>query len=104
MMDNADKQKLLDEFETMQVIEKDAHESYLKASTDPNVTDHSVRKCFGEIAEDERHRVELVERIMNILRNCLQSLFVTLSRCTIPPVTQKSRQLLPPNKPCVFSN
>jgi len=70
-MNDTVKQKLLNEFETMRLIEKDAQDFYLKASTDPNVTDQSVRKCFSAIAEDEGHHVELVERIMNILRNCL---------------------------------
>ncbi len=70
-MNDATKQKLLNEFETMRLIEKDAHEFYLKASTDPNVTNQGVRKCFGSIAEDERNHVEIVERIMNILKNCL---------------------------------
>ncbi len=70
-MNDTTKQKLLNEFETMRLIEKDAHEFYLKASTDPNVTDQRVRKCFSAIAEDERNHVELVERIMNILQNCL---------------------------------
>lgn len=70
-MNSATKQKLLNEFETMRLIEADARDFYLKASTDPKVADRSVRKCFSAIAEDERHHVELVERIMNILRNCL---------------------------------
>ena len=70
-MNDAIRQKLLDEFETMRLIEKDAHEFYLKASTDPNVTDQRARNCFGKIAEDERRHVELVERIKNILTNCL---------------------------------
>jgi len=70
-MNDAIKQKLLNEFDTMRLIEEDAHEFYLRASTDPNVTDQGVRKCFGAIAEDEWNHVELVERIMNILRNCL---------------------------------
>ena len=70
-MTDATRQKLLSEFETMRLIEKDAQDFYLKASADPNVADERVRKCFNSIAEDERHHVELVERIMNILRNCL---------------------------------
>jgi rubrerythrin len=71
MMNDAIKQKLLSEFETMRLIEKDAYEFYLKASADPNVADPAIRKSFSGIAEDERYHVELVERIMNILRNCM---------------------------------
>ncbi len=70
-MDSAIKHKLLDEFETMRLLEEDAHKFYLNASNDPNVAGQSVRRCFGSIAEDEKHHVEIVERIMNIIRNCL---------------------------------
>ena len=70
-MDSATKKNLLNEFETMKLIEQDAREFYLKASSDPSVTDQKVRSCLGKIAEDEGHHVELVERIMTILKNCL---------------------------------
>lgn len=70
-MDNATKQKLIDEFETMRLIESDAREFYIKASNDPKISQNSVRDCFGRIAEDELRHVELVEQIMNIIRNCL---------------------------------
>jgi len=70
-MDNATKTKLISEFETMKLIEQDAHDFYLKASQDPNVKDEKVRSCFGRIAQDELHHVELVDRITNILKNCL---------------------------------
>jgi len=70
-MDNAIKHKLLDEFETMRLLEEDAHNFYRNASHDPNITEQSVRRCFASIADDEKHHVELVERIMNILKNCL---------------------------------
>ena len=65
------KQKTLSEFETMKSIEQDAHEFYLKASDNPSLTDQRVRNCFGKIAEDEKYHVELVDRIINILTNCL---------------------------------
>ena len=70
-MDNATKQKLIGEFETMKMIEQDAHDFYAKVSQDPSVKDESVRNCFGSIARDEQHHVELVDRIINILKNCL---------------------------------
>jgi rubrerythrin len=70
-MDSAIKQNLLNEFETMKLIEQDAREFYLKASSDPSVTDQKVCNCLGKIAEDEGHHVELVERIMTIVKNCL---------------------------------
>jgi rubrerythrin len=65
------KQKTLSEFETMKLIEQNAHEFYLKASENPSLTDQSVRNCFSKIAEDEKHHVVLVDRIINILTNCL---------------------------------
>ena len=70
-MNSAMKQKLLDEFETMRLLEKDAYDFYLRASNDPSVISQSVRRCFSNIAEDERHHLGLVEKIMNIIKNCL---------------------------------
>ncbi len=70
-MDNAAKQKLIGEFDTMKLIERDACDFYLKVSQDPNVKDKNIRNCFGRIAQDERHHVELVDRVINILKNCL---------------------------------
>ena len=70
-MDNLNKQKLLNEFGTMKMIEKDAHDFYFKASQDESVEDEDVRNCFSIIAEDEQHHIELVDRITNILNNCL---------------------------------
>jgi len=70
-MDNMTKQKTLSEFETMKLIEQNAHEFYLKAAENPSLTDQSARNCFSKIAKDEKHHVELVDRIINILTNCL---------------------------------
>ncbi len=70
-MDNTTKQGLLNEFETMKLIEQDARDFYLKASRDPSVTDQKVCNCLGKIAEDEGHHIELVDRIMTIVKNCL---------------------------------
>ncbi len=70
-MDNAIKQKLIGEFDTMKLIEQDAHDFYLKASQDPDVMDEKARNCFYKIAQDEQHHVELVDMVVNILKNCL---------------------------------
>ena len=70
-MDNATKRKLLGEFNTMKLIEQDAHEFYVKASTNPGVTEHEIRNCFRKIADEEKHHMELVDRIMNIINNCM---------------------------------
>jgi rubrerythrin len=69
-MDDFNKQKLVSEFGMMKMIEQDAHDFYVKASQDRNVKDEKIRNCFGRIAEDERRHIELVERIINIIRNC----------------------------------
>jgi len=70
-MDNATKQKLQNEFETMRLIEQDAHDFYLKASQNPSIEDQKMRNCFSKIAEDEQRHTELVNRIKNIITNCL---------------------------------
>jgi rubrerythrin len=69
-MENPNKQRLVSEFEMMKMIEQDARDFYLKVSQDRNVKDQKILNCFGRIAEDERHHIELVERIINIIRNC----------------------------------
>jgi rubrerythrin len=69
-MENINKQKLVNEFEMMKMIEQDAQDFYVNASQDRNLKDEKIRNCFGRIAEDERHHIELVERIINIIRNC----------------------------------
>jgi rubrerythrin len=74
-MENQNKQRLVSEFETMKMIEQDAHDFYVKVSQDRNVKDQMIRNCFGRIAEDERHHIELVERIINIVRNCTSPTF-----------------------------
>ena len=72
-MDNLNKQKLVSEFGMMKMIEQDAHDFYVKVSQDPKVKDEKVRKCFSRIAEDEQYHIELVDRIINIIRNCTSS-------------------------------
>ena len=70
-MDNATKRKIIGEFNTMKLIEQDAHEFYMKASNDLSVSDINVRNCFRTIAEEEKYHMELVDRIMNIVNNCM---------------------------------
>lgn len=73
-MDDFNKQKLVSEFGMMKMIEQDAHDFYVKASQDRNIKDQKMKQIFGRIAEDERHHIELVERIINIVRNCSSTL------------------------------
>jgi rubrerythrin len=69
-MENLNKQKLVSEFEMMKMIEQDARDFYIKVSQDRNVKDQMIRNCFDKIAEDERRHIELVKRIINIIRSC----------------------------------
>ena len=71
IMENLNTQQLIDEFEAMKLIEQDAHDFYIKASQDPSVADDKIRNCFTKIAEDEQHHIELVDRIINTVKNCL---------------------------------
>ena len=68
-----DTQKLLSEFETMRAIEQNAHDFYVNALQNPGIEDEKIRDSFRKIAEDEKHHVELVERIINIIKNCHMS-------------------------------
>jgi rubrerythrin len=70
-MDDPTKQKILSEFETMRLIEQNAQEFYTKASEDSDLANEKIRSCFDKIAEDEEHHVVLVDRIINIVKNCL---------------------------------
>lgn len=69
-MDDFNKQKLVSEFGMMKMIEQDAHDFYVQASQDRNIKDQKIRSCFERIAEDEKHHIELVDRIINIIKNC----------------------------------
>ena len=70
-MDNQNKEKILSEFGTMKLLEREAYNFYSKASQDSNVTDEKVRNYFRIIADDEHHHIELVDEIINIVTNCL---------------------------------
>ena len=70
-MNTATKRKLIGEFNTMKFIEQDARDFYLKASLDPGVSEPEIRNCFRSIADDEKVHIELVDRIMNIINNCM---------------------------------
>ena len=50
------------------MIEQDAHDFYVQVSHDRNVKDENLKNCFSRIAEDELHHIELVQRIINIVR------------------------------------
>jgi len=70
MSDNLTASRLLADFETMKTIELDARDFYVRASDDPGVDDEARRR-FAEIGADESRHVELVDQVLNIIRNCL---------------------------------
>jgi rubrerythrin len=71
MTEASAKRKILSEFATMKSIEQEAHDFYVKASADPLVADPVVLRRLKTIADDERRHVEMVEKIINIVSNCL---------------------------------
>jgi len=70
-MYNITKQKVLSEFKTMKLLEQNAHEFYNKILENPSLTNQNMLNCFQQIADDEKHHVEIVDRIINIITNCL---------------------------------
>ena len=70
-MNNITKEKVLGEFKTMKLLEQNAQEFYSKTLDNPSLTDANTRNCFQKIAEDESNHIELVDRIINIITNCL---------------------------------
>ena len=70
-MNNQNKENILGEFNTMKILEQDAHDFYLRASQDPDIKDDKVKNHFSRIAKDEQYHIELVEQIINIVTNCL---------------------------------
>jgi rubrerythrin len=63
-----DKDKIIGEFETMKSIEVSARDLYIRISSDPRVEDESIKDTFKIIAEDEQKHVELVQKIIDILK------------------------------------
>jgi len=55
----------------MKDFEYSAHKLYTKISSDTEVEDEAVKMEFSRIAEDERRHVEIVEKIIRIITNCL---------------------------------
>jgi len=70
-MSSPTKQQLINEFTTMKSIEQQAHDFYTKAAADPLAAEDRISGRLREIAEDERHHIQLVDRILNTISNCL---------------------------------
>lgn len=71
MTNSPDKQKILDEFETMKFFELSAHDLYTRIADDPRVTEQKIKAAFGSLAKDERRHADLVQEIINIVSHAL---------------------------------
>ncbi|MHC4693759.1 MAG: hypothetical protein ACYS67_13535 [Planctomycetota bacterium] len=63
-----DKDKIISEFETMKSFEATARDLYIRIYSDPRVEDERIKNTFKMIAEDEQLHVELVQKIIDILK------------------------------------
>ena len=66
-----DKEKIIEEFETMRSFELSAHELYGRIAGDPGVGPQKVRDAFAKLAADEQRHAEIVGEIINIVTNAL---------------------------------
>ncbi len=65
------KDHILGEFETMKSFELSAHDLYTKIAADPNVGPEKIRTAFASLAADEKRHADLVQEIIDIVRNAL---------------------------------
>ncbi len=65
------KNQILSEFDTMRSIEESARDFYRQIMSDPRVESPDVKSMFGRIADDEQRHVEIVDRIMHLIRTSL---------------------------------
>lgn len=71
MLNSERKAKLINDFALMKEIEKSAGVFYLKIASDDRVADENVKKAFREIARDEERHGEIVQKIIDIVKNNL---------------------------------
>jgi rubrerythrin len=65
------KRELLEEFAEMRALEASAQVFYANVGADQAVDIGEVRAIFKGISEDEQRHVELVDRIIKIIKNNL---------------------------------
>lgn len=65
------KNQILSEFDTMRSIEESARDFYRQIVIDPRVESPEVKSMFARIADDEQRHVEIVDRIMHLIRTSL---------------------------------
>ena len=65
------KEKLTREFEFMRDFEKWAGDFYRQISASPKITEKRIGAIFDDIASDEYHHSEIIQKIINIVKNNL---------------------------------
>jgi rubrerythrin len=68
---NKNKESLIEYFNQMKGLEEAARDSYLQISSDSRVDKEEIRETFKKIADDENHHSEIVQKILNIIKNNL---------------------------------
>ncbi|MHC4085550.1 MAG: hypothetical protein ACYSWZ_04380 [Planctomycetota bacterium] len=66
-----DKDKIIGEFESMKSFEESTRDLYIRISSEPSIEDRNIKDVFGKIAEDEQRHAEIVQKIINIVKNAL---------------------------------
>ena len=66
-----DKDKIITEFETMKSFEESTRDLYIRISSEPSIEDQNIKDVFGKIADDEQRHADIVQKIINIVRNAL---------------------------------
>jgi rubrerythrin len=69
--DRRAKDKIIAEFEMMKAVELTARDLYARIAADPDVQPKKVKDAFSSLAKDEQQHADLVEEIVNIVRNAL---------------------------------
>jgi rubrerythrin len=70
-IDKPTKKKILTDFELMKEFEVSTGKFYLRACSDPAVTQQEVKDTFQKIADDETRHADIVQKIINIINSTL---------------------------------
>ncbi len=65
------KQRLLEEFLEMRSMEETARDYYAEIINDPRIADDNVKRVFTGIRKDEIRHIEIVDKILSLIRNNL---------------------------------
>ena len=68
---NPSKDTILQEFETMKSFELSARDLYAQIAANPEIGPEKIKTAFNSLAADEQYHANLVQEIINIVRNAL---------------------------------